>query len=257
MIQEWLWGDVPAGFQRFSPNPRQMVLVREGLERCLDPSGFFAQRDKARGVSSFHGRGRLRFFHLDNGETALVRTYHHGGIFRHLTGDFFFTWPPRPFKEVAVTAEVSRRGVPTLEVLGAWVERVGGPFYRGWLITRELKGAHDLWAALQSEHYAEADGSPLLRAVARSIRHMHDQGVCHGDLNLKNIMVRREGNRIMSYIIDFDKARLFSREVPADRAEKNLGRLLRSVCKLDPDRRRFPPAAWDCFLAFYREAGAG
>ena len=257
MIQEWVWGDVPAGFQRFSPNRRQMVLVRERLERCLDPAKFLAERDKAKEGSPFHGRGRLRFFHLDSGETALVRTYHHGGIFRHLTGDFFFTWPPRPFNEVAITAEVSRRGVPTLEVLGAWVEKVWGPFYRGWLVTRELEGARDLWAALQSEHYAGADGNPLLRAVAQSVRRMHDQGVCHRDLNLKNIMVRREGNQITSYIIDFDKAKLFSRQVPAGRAERNLRRLLQSVCKLDPDRRHFPPAAWDFFLAFYREAGAG
>ncbi len=257
MIQAWVWGDVPTGFKRFSPNRRQVVLVREGLERSLDPEKFFTQREKEKGASPFHGRGKLRFFDLDNRETALVRTYRHGGMFRHVTGDFFFTWPPRPFRELAITAEVSRRGVPTLEILGAWVERVRGPFYRGWLVTRELEGAHDLWVALQSECYAENNRGPLLRAVARGVRRMHDQGIYHGDLNLKNIMVRREGSQIISYIIDFDKAKLFSRKVPAGRAERNLRRLLRSVCKLDPDRRHLSPEAWDLFLGFYREANAG
>ncbi|TAJ79383.1 hypothetical protein EPO44_19340 [bacterium] len=257
MIQAWVWGDVPTGFKKFSPNRRRMVLVREGLERSLAAEKFFTQREGEKGASPFHGRGRLRFFHLDNGETALVRTYRHGGLLRHVTGDCFFTWPPRPFRELAITAEVSRRGVPTLEILAAWVERLNGPFYRGWLMTRELKGADDLWVALQSEYYAENDRGPLLQAVARGIRRMHDQGIYHGDLNLKNIMVRREGGRVVSYIIDFDKAELFSREVPVGKAERNLRRLLRSVCKLDPDRRHLSPEAWDLFLGFYREANAG
>ena len=256
MIQTWVWGNVPAGFKRFSPNPVRMVLVREGLEGCLNPARFFAQGKKAR-ESPFRGRGRLDFFQLDNGETVLVRTYRHGGILRRLTGDLFFTWPPRPFRELAATAEISWRGVSTSEVLGAWVERVWGPVYRGWLITRELKGAQDLWGALEGGLYFENQGRTLLQAVARSIRRMHLRGVYHEDLNLKNIMVRREGDQVRSYIIDFDKARLFSGEVPPQRAQRNLMRLLRSICKLDPDRQRLSPEAWDLFIRFYREADAG
>lgn len=256
MIQTWVWGDVPTGFKRCSPNSRQLGLVREGLEGCLDPAKFFAQSEMAR-ESPFSGRARIGLFPLGNGEAALIRTYRHGGILRHLTGDFFFTWPPRPFKELVVTAEVSRRGVPTLEILGACVERVWGPVYRGWLITRELEGAYDFWAALERGLYSEGEGHSLLKAVARSLRRMHLRGVYHGDLNLKNILVRREGDQVRSYIIDFDKARLFSGEVPPKRARRNLMRLLRSICKLDPDRRSLSPEAWELFTRFYREADVG
>lgn len=257
MVEKCVWGDVPPGFKRLSPHRGQMVLVREGLEGSLHPAEFFREGEAEQKTSPFHGRGQLRRLRLDNGESALVRGYRHGGTLRHLTGDFFFTWPPRPFKELAITEEVRRRGVPTLEVLGAGVERVGGPIYRGWLITRELKDARDLWDALQHGLYCEDDGTGLLQAVARSVRYMHRQGVYHRDLNLKNIMVRREEKQITGYIIDFDKAELFAGELPAHRIQRNLRRLLRSVCKLDPNRQRLSPGDWDLFIRFYREASAG
>jgi len=254
MISTSLWGEVPAGFKRLSPNPKQIALVREGLESRLDPARFFAGAQIGAGDSPFRGRERLCLLHLGSGETALVRRYRHGGFFRKFTGDIFFTWPPRPFRELAVTLEARRRGVPTVEALGAWVERVGGPFYRGWFITGELKGALDLWDALGGELFSASERKILLEAAARSVRRMHQMGVYHEDLNLKNIVVRREGDRIAGYIIDLDKAKLFSGEISAHRSGRNLGRLLRSVRKLDPEGRRFSPQAWDLFLRSYREA---
>lgn len=254
MISTSLWGEVPAGFKRLSPNPKQIALVREGLESRLDPARFFAGEQIGAGDSPFRGRERLCLLHLGSGETALVRRYRHGGLFRKFTGDIFFTWPPRPFRELAVTLEARRRGVPTVEALGAWVERVGGPFYRGWFITGELKGALDLWDALRGELFSASERKILLEAAARSVRRMHQKGVYHEDLNLKNIVVRREDDRIVGYIIDLDKAKLFSGEISAGRSGRNLGRLLRSVRKLDPEGRRFSPQAWDLFLRSYREA---
>lgn len=254
-LQDWIWGNTPSGFKRVSPNRTQMMIVQERLESTLDLEKF--RRIGKSEKSPFHGRGKLRVFHLDNGETALVRSYRHGGTFRCLTGNLFWSWPPRPFRELALTEAVRRKGIPTLEIYGAWVERVWGPFYRGWLITRELTEAHDLWAALQSDLYTGTNGRPLLKAVAQSLREMHRRGVYHGDLNLKNILIRREVDGITSYIIDFDKARIFPREVPQQKAQINLSRLLRSVCKLDPDRQRLPQEDWDLFLRLYKEAGAG
>jgi len=255
--QRWVWGDTPIGFKTISPERMWMMMIREGLEPCLGPEELMEENELAKAASPFFGRDRLRFFRMDNGETALVRAYRHGGLLRALTGDFFFTWPPRPFRELAVTEEVRRRGILTLEIVGAWVKRAWGPFYRGWLVTRELSGAHDLWAALGSHLYVGEDGMCLLRSVAQSLRRMHGRGVYHRDLNLKNILVRREKDGIRSYIIDFDKARLFSEEVPPKKAERNLNRLLRSVCKLDPERRRLSREDWDLFLRFYREASNG
>lgn len=83
---------------------------------------------------------------------------------------------------------------------------------------------------------------------------MHRRGVYHGDLNLKNILVRQETDEIKSYIIDFDKASLYLGAVPANKAEKNLRRLYRSACKLDPQKRWFPQKDWDLLLRLYAEA---
>jgi len=254
--QKWLWGDTPPGFKMIAPDPIQMMMVREGLESHLCFDKFVKQRESEREASPFYGRERLRFFHLGNGETALVRSYQHGGVFRRLTADFFFTWPPRPFRELTITEEVRRRGIPTLEILGAWVKRAWGPFYRGWLITRELQGSHDLWAALQSDLYGPISDS-LLPVVAQILRKMHLRGIYHSDLNLKNILIRQEGDQIRSTIIDFDKARLFPHEIPVEKSKKNLRRLLLSVCKLDPDRRFLSQKDWDLFVQFYQEAGKG
>jgi serine/threonine protein kinase len=193
-------------------------------------------------LSRFEGRDKLRELRLPRGEVALIRPYRHGGLLRGLTGKLFFVWPPRPFRELVITEELRRRGVPTVEVYGACVEAVWGPFYRGWLVTRELAGAEDLWAVVQSGRIREPGGEEVLRAVARSLRMLHREGVYHRDLNLKNILVRREASRVTGYIIDFDKAKVVLGHVPGELAKRNLKRVLRSIRKLDPERRYFSDA---------------
>src|SRR5512145_2774199 len=128
-----------------------MLVVREQLGDflvALNPSG--SAEISAR-TSRFRGRGSLTSISLADGTSALVRSYHRGGMVRYLTKDLFCTWPPRPFVELAVTEQARCRGISTLEVMGACVERTWGPFYRGWLVTRELMGARDLWSVLREE----------------------------------------------------------------------------------------------------------
>jgi tRNA A-37 threonylcarbamoyl transferase component Bud32 len=173
---------------------------------------------------------------------------------RYLNHDLFCTWPPRPFVELAATEHARRKGVLTVEVVAACIERTWGPFYRGWLITRELAGATDLWGALQDEHYTKPDKRPLLKAVAESIRRMHDQGIYHSDLNLKNVLVRRKDVAIEAYIIDFDKAQLFSGSLSSTRVEKNFKRLDRSLRKLDPDQSWITGDEWQWLRTFYFQA---
>jgi len=254
MFQEWILGHAPPGFRRIRSGRMQMGMVREGLGPYFSLEKLNQQTAPGRETSPFFGRGQLKLFRLENGETVLVRAYRRGGLVRRATEEIFFTWPPRPFKELSITEEARRRGVPTLEICAAWVERTWGPFYRGWLISRELTGAYDLWSALRNELYGGGDREFLLRAVAQNVRRMHQQGIYHRDLNLKNILIRQEGDRIRSYIIDFDKGRLFRHALPPDKANRNLSRLFRSVRKLDPDRQHFSQKDWDLFMGFYRKA---
>jgi len=228
-----------------------MMLVRAGLESSINIEQFLESTESGEVTGQFRGRDRLRVLDLPNGDSLLVRPYRHGGLFRALTGKFFVMWPPRPFRELSITEEARRRGIPTVEVYGACVERLWGPIYRGCLLTRQLQDACDLWVALNSEMVRSLGTKQIFRAVAASLRTLHQAGVYHRDLNLKNILVRREPDGIKSYVIDFDKARLFATSLPAWMAQKNLDRLLRSVRKLDPLRKYFSEDDWRWFLACY------
>jgi 3-deoxy-D-manno-octulosonic acid kinase len=251
--QDRIWGAAPDGFNKIVAEPGRRLLLRADVadELQLEMCKGYHRSGK---LSRFTGRQSLRTVSLRNGENALIRTYHHGGLLRWITGKTFFSWPPRPFRELAITEDLRRRGVPTVEVYGACIEGTFGPFYRGWLITRELKDSYDLWTALQKGFVGKWTADKVLRSVASSLRYLHHQGVYHSDLNLKNILVRAEPVGVKGYIIDFDKAVLFPGGLPRRLAEKNLRRLLRSVWKLDPRRQYLTAADWDDLVSWYHQA---
>ena len=250
LTEKMLWGAVPGGFRRLTDNRDNYLIVRQDradeidFSICCNP-GVSAEQGR------YHGRADLRVVRLGDGDTALVRSYRHGGLLRNYTGEWFFTWPPRPFRELAITEELRRRGLRTVEVYAACVHRIAGPIYRGWLITRELRESSDLWAAVQRDGAQHCGLRATLKAVAETLHRMHQEGVYHADLNLKNILVRFDGGAVHAYLIDFDKARLFLGRLPAALANKNLQRLQRSARKLDPERRFLSAELWNEFLDFY------
>ena len=237
--RNWGWGVVPPGFKKVVNGRGGVMIVREDVEQLLTlVECTKASLDKNE-PAVFQGRARLRVLKLRNGDTVLIRPYRHGGFFRHLLRGIFFTWPARPFRELAVTEEVRRRGIPTVEVYAACVRRIWGPFYRGWLVTRQLKGGRDLWTAMRDDFVQKTGAKKVLNAVAISLRGLHREGVYHRDLNLKNILVRCESDGVKGYIIDFDRTTLFLGEVPITIVQRNLERLFRSANKLDPRREYF------------------
>jgi hypothetical protein len=250
LTEKMLWGAVPDGFRKVTDNHGNHLVVRQDRVGEIDGSicrDNFASAEQGR----YHGRGTLQVIHLGDGETALVRSYRHGGLLRNCTREWFFTWPPRPFRELAITEVLRLRGLRTVEVYAACVRRIGGPIYRGWLVTRELRDASDLWAALQGDLARRCGLRAILKAAAETVRAMHREGVYHADFNLKNVLVRFDGSGVEAYMIDFDKARLFLGKLPSELASKNLQRLLRSARKLDPERRYLTAESWNEFLDFY------
>ncbi len=252
MLEKWIWPNSFMGFKRVYLSHKQLILAREGVDGRKIALMVLSPKAAGDESTSLHGRGVLRRIHLNQDEDALVRTYYHGGLFRKVTGELFFTWPARPFRELVITEQIRERGIPTLEILAAIVEKCWGPFYRGWLVTRELGGAEDLWTALKKGPQFRYRTS-LLQAAAQSVRQMHREGVYHADLNLKNILIRRESDKIRAYLIDFDKARLYPNGIPLSQAKRNLNRLLRSARKLDPDRQHLSKEDWAAFMAFYEQ----
>ena len=252
MLEKWLWPENSMGFKRVYLSRKQLILAREEVDGHKIASMVLSPNLPGEESTPHYGRGALRRIHLNQHEDALVRTYYHGGLFRKVTGRFFFTWPARPFRELVITENVRERGIPTLEVLAAIVERYWGPVYRGWLVTRELGGAEDLWTALKTMTQFRYR-TLMLQAAAVSVRQMHRQGVYHADLNLKNILMRGEGEEVKAYLIDFDKARLYSHRIPSHQVKRNLNRLSRSARKLDPAGEYFSKEDWAAFMAFYEQ----
>jgi tRNA A-37 threonylcarbamoyl transferase component Bud32 len=249
-----MWGEIPPGFSKVKVGHGRWLVVRDDKMGSINAGIWRAGcADEA---SRFTGRSRLRAVRLAQGDTALIRSYHHGGLLRAFTGSVFCSWPPRPFRELTVTEEIRRRGVPTVEPYAAYIEQIWGPFYRGCLVTRELTGAQDLWQAFQSGLVQELGADTILRAVADSLRALHREGVYHTDLNLKNILVCREQEIVRGYIIDFDKAKLVLGHLSPELVKKNLDRLLRSINKLDPSRSFFLASHWNDFVAFYYQDGS-
>ena len=85
------------------------------------------------------------------------------------------------------------------------------------------RGRVSMWQGY-SRHKGE-----IIRAVALSVRAMHEAGLYHNDLHLKNILIARKAP-FKAYIIDLDKSSLHE-SLSLNQRIKNLLRLDRSVEK--------------------------
>jgi 3-deoxy-D-manno-octulosonic acid kinase len=173
--------------------------------------------------------------HIDDRVEIFARRARRGGLMRFLLNDLYFGVRPRPLRELAVAVEAYRRGIPTAEPLGAMVESVATAIYRGFFLTRAIRGM-TLW------EFVRTDDDPVVRShvleqARRAIDTMHQKGLFHADLNLHNLFVTQAGESFATIILDLDKARLFHTSVPAGRRRLNLARLRRSARKLDPEGR--------------------
>src|SRR5258706_3309483 len=200
--EELTWGAPPEGFVKRTDNQRGRWIVRQDREREIN---FFTCLDDHSGLidSRHSGRARLRALRLSDGETALIRPYHHGGVFRSYTGAWFFTWPPRPFRELAITEELRRRGIRTVEVYAAGVSCGVVPFYRGWLVVRELADSQDLWTALQSGFLERVGRPAVFRCVAPKFGGIPSRGGFYPGLHPQKIFFGAGSDHVVSFFIDF------------------------------------------------------
>lgn len=215
--------ELPQGYVRTEREGARLVL-REGLEEALlaagvaDPAGLIARQPAA----DLAGRAKLARLELPEG-TFLVRALTRGGLLGKLVRRL--SWEAgRAEGELRVTAEAAARGAAVPEVVAAVTRAVAGGFHHG-LVSRELSGARDLVAVARAARGKER--SAAIRASAEAVAALHAAGVDHVDLNLKNVLIDREGRGV---VIDLDRCRIG--EPSARVAEENLLRLLRSWTKL-------------------------
>jgi 3-deoxy-D-manno-octulosonic acid kinase len=172
---------------------------------------------------------------LPGAPEMVARSARRGGLIRLLVTDLHFGINPRPLRELQVTLEARRRGIPVAEPMGAMVNWLGPLAYRGFFLTRALSGL-TLWELIRT------DDDPRVRAhvleqARRAIEIMHFHGLFHADLNLHNLFVTKAGESFAVIILDLDKARLLSAPLAVELRRANAERLVRSARKLDPDGR--------------------
>ena len=171
---------------------------------------------------------------LDGVPKLFVRRSMRGGMMRFL-GDRYVGFVPRMIHELNVISEARNRGVSVPEPMGAIVEKVSPGVYRGAVLTKAIPGM-TMWEFVKVETDPRSLGH-VVRMARYSIDTMHEQGLLHDDLNLHNLYVSMAGDGFTVVILDFDKAKLSSREVPRLQRRRNLKRLAASIRKLDPEGR--------------------
>lgn len=144
------------------------------------------------------GRAGLKILDVA-GRRIACRKYTHGGLFRALMRDVFFS-AARSAQEVEVMLLLKRSGFPVVTPF-ATVTEVGGLRKRLYLCTLLEEGAMNLL-----DHLKRSGARARLRAVKRFaslVWELERAGVYHPDLHLKNVVLTSDGNMLF---LDFDKA---------------------------------------------------
>jgi len=180
------------------------------------------------GRTAFTGRGEA--YGVTLGATpAVVRHARHGGLLAPLLGDVF-AGRPRFYHEVELSRRLAEGGVRTPAVL-AGVRYRAGPAHRADIATEQLAGA-DLVEVFFGE---QPPGGPArvaaLEALGRLVRHLHDLGYVHPDLQLRNLLLTGAAGRApLAWLLDVDTVRPMRSDRDAERA-RNLARFYRSWTK--------------------------
>jgi len=169
----------------------------------------------------------------DSAERFVIRSYKHGGLFGKLLGGIFCDGN-RPLNEVCVNEIALQKGVPAAEVIAVTKKKICGLFYRAHFITKEISGAADVLQFLQEtpREVIRRSKHAIIHALVKLIRDMHDAGIYHADLHLKNILLKQNASGDFSaYIIDLDKSFVVDK-LTVEQRMKNLLRLNRSIDKI-------------------------
>ncbi|HKY60482.1 MAG TPA: lipopolysaccharide kinase InaA family protein [Gemmatimonadota bacterium] len=207
--------------------------VRAALEAAPSLVAWAAARAE---LSQPGGRGAVYLARLA-GRRVAVRHARRGGWMRWL-GDRYLDRPPRPFREVAVSARLRAAGVATPEVLAA-VVTPARPGYRADLATEWIEPGHDLRALLAPNVYPAEARRAGLEAAGREVGRAHRAGLDHPDLNVGNLFLEPADPGWRAWLLDLDRATIGRRS--PDTPSRNVARLVRSLEK----ERRAGAIAWD------------
>ncbi len=173
----------------------------------------------------------------NSAERLIMKNYKHGGLFGRFLGSVFCNGN-RPLRDMCLHEIASQKGVSTAEVVAVTKKKVWGAFYRANIISKEISGAVDIARFLKESSFEDTQRlkKSIILASAKLIRCMHDAGIYHADLHLKNILIQEDpasNIHIQAHIVDLDKSIIVSSIMTIHQRIRNLSRLDRSVEKFN------------------------
>src|SRR5260370_40258031 len=125
---DFLWGRSrfsESDFLKLEIGRRVLYLKRDLVPKA---SAIIARLGELRSSTAQGAGNRASGFviHIDGGAEIFARRARRGGLMRFLVNDLYFGVRPRPLRELAVSVEGDRRGVPTAGPPRGDV-RFGGP----------------------------------------------------------------------------------------------------------------------------------
>jgi 3-deoxy-D-manno-octulosonic acid kinase len=233
------WRSDP-NFSKIRVGSRELVIHRDAAPQAAQIMQKLGALRSVAGTGEGN-RQSARRLSLDGGLELFARQSRRGGIIASFLSDIYVGMAPRPLNELAITVEARRREIPVAEPMGAMVEWIGPALYRGFFLTRAVRGM-TLWEFVRTDDDQTVRIHVLGQARA-AIDMMHDRGLFHADLNLNNLLVTQAHESFTVIIIDLDKSRLFDAPVSSAMRRANLARLIRSARKLDPSGQYIDAAA--------------
>ena len=164
---------------------------------------------------------------------VVVRHNRHGGLLAPVTRDLFLP-PTRAPYELFVSRQLQAAGVRTPDVLMIAIMPAFAVLRRSDVVTREIVNGRDLSSYMQQGEPADARRAAW--AATRSlVAALGAAGARHHDLNAKNILITREEDALVAWVLDVDRV-VFGRPNASDIREGNLARLRRSARKWRDER---------------------
>lgn len=204
-------------------------------------------------AEALRGRGEVLVVPTGSGARWVVRHYRRGGAVASFLGDRYLRTPsPRPIREYRLLRALERLGVPVPRPIGAAVYPAG-LFYRGDLVTEWVAGSMDLAAVLfgaaqldelepkaavdptgsggRSDRREAPNAEAAMEAAGRLTRLLHERGVDHPDLNIKNVLIVPGTEEPRALVLDLDRARIRGGGLREGARRPMLERFRRSLAK--------------------------
>ncbi|MEP6765730.1 MAG: lipopolysaccharide kinase InaA family protein [Gemmatimonadaceae bacterium] len=231
-----VYGDV-SGFERRELDNTSLV-VREGLASAFvavieQHETLYAWAREQEQPTALRGRAPVYVAKLPTTPSIDIAVRHawHGGMLAPVTSDRYLR-PTRAPRELMNSSQLRAFKIPTPEFLGFALYKAGPFSVRVDVATRYIPNSFDFSVVLRGVA-PDIDRHDSIDAVESLLVQLAAHGFTHPDLNVKNILLYRNGQKLLAAVLDVDVVQWRQEVTPATTMFANVSRLARSMRKAE------------------------